>query len=421
MTTGGITFYRPRSLLIPERMGLVRDRLPAYPGMLQRELRLPIDSRTIFFDVFRSAQAKKIIAIGPDMRNLRDELLPLKILCGERELKYKMETQLDYTQKRWKTGLTILYIEDPRFKSDEEIELTFCWPSFKQELSIGPTSFDNCKFTELTLMAIQKDNPLVWISDWCRFFNRVHNVSRIVLYDNASSNLEDLKSELQGLSEEIEIHLVHWNFPYGPPSSTFAQLGALNHCYWNLKARSKYFLNFDIDEYLVNRTPYPLSEYLNRTMSSRIASLSVVGRNVPSIPQPKSQRRRLRAKDHEYRFKYQTSPHKTIFKGSGINFVSVHRNLLDLPRVAQLLLLRYHSIYILYRKLNHLRLKFKLPVGPYKLAKPVNPDELYFNHYKSLNTGWKRENQNIPPKTLEPHQFVYDPDIREHLKRANLL
>ena len=174
-------------------------------------------------------------------------------------------------------------------------------------------------------MAIQKDNHPVWISDWCRFFNRIHNVSRIVLYDNASSNLEELKSELQGLSKEMEIHLVHWNFPFGPPSSAFTQRGALNHCYWNLKDRSKYFLNFDIDEYLVNRTPYPLSEYLNRTMSSRIASLYVIGRNVPRMPQLKSPKRRLRANDYEYRLKYQREPSKTIFKGSGVNFVSLSR------------------------------------------------------------------------------------------------
>ena len=417
MTTEGITFYRPRPLLIPEGMGLVRDRLPTYPGAPKEEVETPMDSRTIFFDVFHSAQAKKIIAIGPEMRNLRDKLLPLKILCGGRELKYKMETPLDYTRLRWKNGLTILYIEDPRFKSDEEIELTFCWPSFKQELSIGPSPFDGRKFTEFTLMAIQKDTPPVWISDWCRFFNRVHNISRIVLYDNASSNLEELKSELQGLSEEMEIHLVYWNFPFGPPSSRFAQLGALNHCYWNLKDRSKYFLNFDIDEYLVNRTPYSLSEYLNRTMSSRIATLSVIGRRVPSTPQLKAQKRRLRAKDHEYRLKYKSSPTKTIFKGSGIKFVTVHRNLLDLPRFAQIFLVRYRSVYRIYRKLNHLWLKFKLPVGPYKLAKPADSDELYFNHYRSLTTNWKW----MPPiRPLKPDRVVYDLDIREHLKRANL-
>ena len=428
MATEGITFHHPHSLLIPEGMGLVRDRLPAYPGMPKRELEYPMDSRTIFFDVFRSAEAKKIIAIGPEMRNLRDKLLPLKILCGGRALRYKMETQLDYTRLRWKIGLTILYIEDPRLKSDEEIRLTFCWRSFKQELSIGPSLFDDCKFTEFTLMAIQKDSPPIWISDRCRFFNRVHNVSRIVLYDNDSSNLEDIKSELQKLSKEMEIHLVHWNFPFGPPSSEFAQRGALNHCYWHLKDRSKYFLNFDIDEYLVNRTSYSLSEYLNRTMSSRIATLNVIGRNVPSTPQLKSQKRRLRANDHEYHLKlYKSSPSKTIFKGSGIKFVSVHRNLLDLPRFTQIFLVRYRSIYRMYRKLNHLWLKFKLPIGPYKLEKQVDPDELYFNHYKSLTTDWRlRYRINPPkpfnpPKPLEPHQVVYDPDMCEHLKRANIL
>ena len=417
MTTEGITLHHPRSLLIPEGMGLVRDRLPAYPGMPKRELELPMDTRTIFFDVFRSAQAK-IIAIGPEMRNLRDELLPLKILCGGRELKYKMETRSDYTGFfKWRTGLTILYIDDPGLNSDEEIKLIFCWRSFEQELSIGPSSFDDCKFTEFTLMAIQKDNPLVWISDWCRFFNRVHNVSRIVLYDNASSNLEDLKSELQGLSEEMEIHLVYWNFPFGPPSSEFTQLGALNHCYRNLKDRSKYFLNFDIDEYLVNRTPYSLSEYLNRTMSARIATLGVIGSNVPSIPQLKSQKRRVRASDHEYRYKYELSPSKTIFKGGGIKYVSIHRNLPDLPRFAQFFWGHHRFIY---GKLNRLWLKFKLPVGPYKLAKSANSNELYFNHYKSLTTGWRSGGSINPPKPLEPHQVLYDPDIREHLKQADL-
>ena len=138
-------------------MGLVRDRLPTYPGAHLDELEFPMDSRTIFFDVFHSEQSKKIIAIGPEMRNLRDKLLPLKILCGGRELKYKMETQLDDTSLRWKSGLTTLYIEDPRLKSDKEIKLIFCWPSFKQELSIGPSPFDDRKFTEFTLTTIQKD------------------------------------------------------------------------------------------------------------------------------------------------------------------------------------------------------------------------------------------------------------------------
>ena len=418
MGTEGITFYRPSSLLIPERMGFVREGRPLYPGATISEIELPIDSRTIFFDVFTSSGSKEITAIGPEMRNLRAELLPLKILCGGRELKYKMETPLDYTKRRWGSGLTILHIEKPQLKPDEKIELTFCWRSFEQELSIGPSPFQGCKFTDFTLMTVQKDNPPVWISDWCRFFNRVHNVSRIVFYDNDSSNLEDLKSELQELSKEMEIHLVYWNFPYGPPNSAFTQRGALNHLYRNLRDRSNYFLNFDIDEYLVNRTSYSLSEYLDRTISSKIPSLRVTNYNVPNTPQLKASERRLRVTDYEYRFRLGLpSISKTIFKGSGIKFVSVHRNLVDLPQwVQRFLVRRLH----LYETLNRLWLKFKLPVGPYKLEKQVDSEELYFNHYKSLTNGWKFRAQIYGPPPLEPHSIVYDPDIREHLKQANL-
>ena len=418
MTTEGITFYRPRSLLIPERMGLVREGRPLYPGAAISEIELPIDSRTIFFDVFCSSVAKKIIAIGPEMRNLRDELLPLKILCGGRELKYKMKTQLDYTKRWGGSALTMLYIDAPQLKPDERIELTFCWRSFKQELSIGPSPFKDYKFTDFTLMTVQRDNPPVWISDWCQFFNRVHNVSRIVLYDNDSSNLEALKSELQVISKEMEIHLVYWNFPYGPPSSAFTQRGALNHLYWNLKARSNYFLNFDIDEYLVNRTSYPLLEYLDRTMSSKISSLRVTNYNVPNTPQLKASKRRLRVTDYEYHLKQRVpSISKTIFKGSGIKFVSVHRNLVNLPQWVQTFLVRRLR---LYETFNRLWLKFKLPVGPYKLEKQADTDELYFNHYKSLTTGWKFRTQIYAPAPLEPRSVVYDLDIREHLKQADL-
>ena len=418
MTTEGIMYHRPRPLMIPERMGLIRDGLPAYPGATPGELELTIDSRTIFFDVFRSSVTKKIIAIGPDMRNFRDKLLPLKILCGGLELKYKMENQLDYTKKWGGSGLTMLYIDPPQLKPDEKIGLTFCWRSFKQELSIEPPPFGNCKFTNFTLTTIQKDNPPIWISDWCRYFNRVHNVSRIVLYDNDSSNLEALKSELQGLSKEMEIHLVYWNFPYGPPNSAFAQRGALNHFYWNLKDRSKYFLNFDIDEYLVNRTSYPLLEYLNLTMPSKISSLRMTNYNVPNTPQLKASKRRLRVTDYEYRYK-QDIPliSKTIFKGSGIKFVSVHRNLVDLPRWVRIFLVRRLSLYEVF---NRLWLKLKLPIGPYKLEKQVDPNELYFNHYRSLTTGWKWRTEIDAPRPLEPSLIVYDPDIREHLKQANL-
>ena len=418
MTTKGITYHHPRTLVLPERIDLIRDKLPAYPGATTSEIKLPVDSGTIFFDVFRSARAKKIIAIGPEMRNFSDELLPLKILCDGRELKYKMETQLDHTKRLRGNGLTILYIEDPQLKSNEAIELTFCWRSFKQELSIEPSLFEDCELTDFTLMTVQKDNPPVWISDWCRYFNRVHNVSRIVLYDNDSSNVEDLKSELQELSKEMEIHLIHWNFPYGPPNSAFTQRGALNHLYHNLKDRSNYFLNFDLDEYLVNRTSYSLLEYLNRTMSSKISSLRMTNYNVPNTPQLKASKRILKVTDYEYRFR-QGIPliSKTIFKGSGIKFVSVHRNLVDQPRFVQIFLVRYIH---LYETLSRLWLKFKLPVGPYKLEKQVDPDELYFNHYKSLTTGWKFRSQIYAPAPLEPHSVVYDPDIREHLKQANL-
>ena len=49
----------------------------------------------------------------------------------------------------------------------------------------------------LTISTLQKDNPLIWIADWLKWHHREHGVGRAVLYDNGSSN----RDELIGLPE----------------------------------------------------------------------------------------------------------------------------------------------------------------------------------------------------------------------------
>ena len=45
-------------------------------------------------------------------------------------------------------------------------------------------------------MTLQRNNPLPWILDWCRWHHRLHGASRVILYDNASDNRDDLVAAL---------------------------------------------------------------------------------------------------------------------------------------------------------------------------------------------------------------------------------
>ena len=185
----GVLIYRPTPVLIPEDSTSRRDFLS--PQSTVDNTRLTeadyreYDSRTIFYDVFRCDDDRKVVAIGPPPVNLRDELARLRITCGGRRIPHR---------KREYLKLCVLELTcDQTANAGKNLPLRFSFPSFDVEIEVPPPCLSSpAEGSPLGLMTLQRNNPLPWILDWCHWHHRLHGVSRLVLYDNASDNCDEL-------------------------------------------------------------------------------------------------------------------------------------------------------------------------------------------------------------------------------------
>jgi len=165
----------------------------------------------------------------------------------------------------------------PRFLRRElTVQLSFHFNLFEKvvEISQNHPPVRGNEENLLTLVTLQKDNPLQWIKDWIRWHNRMHGVGRLILYDNGSREYgyDELAEACTSEEKNFQSVLVNWDFPYtrrwvdhkrcfGGP---WLQKAALNH--WYLKyGDSGWLLNLDIDEYLVAEDATSLQDYIGAT------------------------------------------------------------------------------------------------------------------------------------------------------------
>ena len=186
----------------------------------------------------------------------------MRISCEDKALKFSLNEV---------KSLCLLEIEAPREIQDPTKLLKFEFPDFSVDLEIDTSRSIETRLNDLshrlTINNLQKDNHIEWIEDWIKWHSRLHNVQRLVLYDNGSANRQELERRLQELDVDMKIVLVGWPFEYGRSPDKFAQRGAMNHCRMRFAVEDGYCINADIDEYLVNKTGQPLLEYLDSTFA----------------------------------------------------------------------------------------------------------------------------------------------------------
>ncbi len=255
--------YFPQSVILPDKVQRnIRSRRTQIGGELtEREKRQQYDFKTLFYDMFLTDNKKYLVCIGPPLLNLGD---PLSISCLDRPLKFSITKMRRGAPTR---KLFIIHIKIPFSSQNNKLTLKFRFTHFSLTASYFKQPPLPMARTKLTLATLQKDYPILWIRDWCRWYRRVHAIKRIVIYDNGSKNLIALKHSLSQLDEDIEILLVHWPFPYGPVRShdnKYSQEGSANHCHLMFCPRRTRWVTFlDLDEYLYVEGERPLIDYLN--------------------------------------------------------------------------------------------------------------------------------------------------------------
>ena len=258
--------YTPQAVRVPAGAGV--ERSFAEYG-ISDETRALCDATTVFCDVFRSANGKEVVCIGPPFLDFG---YPRAVRLAGRRRRFVVEEAPWGTRRA--SILRVLGTSDVDSADDPNVDLQVDFPEFGIDVEVRlPGVVPSRPHVALTLATVQKDNELQWLVDWSRWHHRVHGVGRFVFYDNGSADRDAVHAELARRVKGPELIVVDWDYPYGPPRPhelKFAQTVALNHCRLFFGPYTHWCINLDVDEYLFNTGSEPLASRLGRVRKPHV-------------------------------------------------------------------------------------------------------------------------------------------------------
>ena len=416
--------YSVSSIRIPEDLGVARELHQRNLKLSSREREGKFDYRTVFYDVFYQPEKKNFFGIGPKWLNLKNALLPMEIRCGREVLNYKLtEFKL----------FCMLEIDAPQDVSHPTTSLIFQFPGFSTELEID-TSLDgvsriNDPNLKLSITNLQKNNYIEWIEDWVKWHWRLHNVQRLILYDNGSSNREELEHRLRDLDVGMKVVLVDWPFEYGRSPDKFAQRGSMNHCRLRFSVPNGYCIQADIDEYLVNKTGRPIVDYLDASMAEKsIGSVRMRESWIPrQEPIDKASSDVARIWEQSYRRHDQgiqaTGKTKYIYQFDRIKYNSVH---IAVRLASESSKLRFTWLDHLVYAISNSRFFTKNLIGLNHHPKKtlgihyVPPSGIFYYHFRGLRRQ-PTEADDPTKEKFDPKQHVVESEVRDLCFEAGLV
>ena len=384
-----IRTYYPQAVYLPDGIERVvpLEQQELIGHLLPIEQQAYYDSKTLFYDVF--VQSNRLICIGPPFYNIG---APLAIKHKGKDLSFKL-----IKGDEWR-GAEVIAIKIPsRWARAPQLDLEFVFKEFTIEVSCLCHKNISLTQKDLCLVNLQKDNPLIWIKDWCLWHIRVHGVRRMVLYDNGSSYWPTLAKELAEIDEEVEIILVHWPYEYGPTTELlfnyrYARVGMLNHFRLFFGIQTSWCINLDIDEFLYFDSPMKLKEYL-RLPEIRIRPYVHLAHYLfPPGQAPTKKQARFYHHRTRYESKYWNAMHsrKYICQTNRIKLMLTHSCVPKRPQNILLLLMQI-KVAVISKKWDRV---FKLLLSRTARSKWQKLDEkrvsLFFCHFRDLYDGWRK-------------------------------
>ena len=377
--------YAPLAVRLPDGAGV--ERSYAGLGLGPGELAL-CDRRTVFSDVFASADGRELICIGPPWDEFGP---PLAVAVDGRARTFRAEVPTEFDIRRAALlrvalaasarGVVEVRVEFARFAVAATVDLDAQLPWRLRRVA-------------LTLAAVQKDNPLAWLRDWCLWHRRAHGFERVVVYDNGSRDADVVHARLGAAAARfgMELIVVRWGFPYGPPrrfAANLAQTVAFNHCRLRFGGATRWCVNLDVDEYLYNASDRPLEACLASAARDGIAYLpqyrvpcASAGATERCFASPRREIRLQRRAGRKVAYRPPLTRWNEVHSAA-----PVRRSLPN--RVAG------RAVAALRRAPAPVRIALAALAG--RLRWPVAPEPtLFFYHFRALNTGWKFP-RAVPP------------------------
>jgi len=383
----------PVSVVLPDNFPLKRNLRVPYRHIddlpLDDEDRRQYDDTTVFYDVFFNSDNTRLCMVGPPLLNLRALITPITITLNGRSIDVPVK-------EFFKARVCIGEVDLQGFEINALNELQI---DFNRRFSFSARlAKSGVTPARLILTTLQKDNKINWIEDWANYYREYFGVEKIVLYDNGSANVDELKWALPGITIEA------WPFKHGVTRShgnKFCQYGSLNHC--RLKyGRGSYIFNFDIDELLCyprSRLDDELERYDAIVFDSYNVPLKKMAPGDYSYPDFKTREIENRGSG----FKYIYNSDKVI--ANNIHFVRTRKS--DFSEKI------FRQLVRLARKLsrgNALQRLLSRVLLRNLQQKYVDLSQGFYLHYLGITTNWKgayydrfgKEASSRPDTGIEP-------------------
>lgn len=343
--------YSVNAISIPDN---VAERRHPHPkdGVIRDEQLKNFDEQYIFYDVFIDSDKDELVAIGPPALNLKPYVKKVKVFVNGKEEKFSLA---DYPEQK----VSILRL---RLTRQKQYDVVLKFPDFERKLFLRNEFVAPGK---KVLTAISKNNDVAWVDDWVDYYRKNYAVDDFYVYDNGSSNIDELESRIGD-----KANIIKWAFPFGPTAkrfSSFAQPVALNHCLRRF-ARGGVLFNFDIDELLVSNAESVMENV------SRNGVVYFESHNVPYVNPGKS--------DYSFRdFKYRYPERKATARKFVCDADSAF-------------LISPHNTWRKRRYFLGSRLQRNKPEG-------LVDNESYFLHFLGITTNWQPDLQKLKEVATE--------------------
>ncbi|WP_433340716.1 capsule biosynthesis protein CapZ [Streptomyces sp. CA-253872] len=359
-----IKVVRPSSVTLPATSGFRREP-PRKPEDRQPEYLDQFDDRTLFYDAFQYGD--DVWLSGPPVGNLREPLANGTWRVDGADVSGDLRLH-DWgrTQRSVVAG------------AGAGRELTFGLGYDRFSALIAPNESDLFA-GQRTIITKSKDNDLVWVKDFLRYYHLVHGVTGIVFYDNGSTryaaqDVADAIAEVDGITTAV---VVDWPFPFGPQGgpkkiwdSDYCQYGLLEHGRFRYLSQAAGVVSVDIDELVLADDNRPVFEHAAESETGVVMFSGYWMAKATRTPMPADRQRRF--VDYHHRAEGTTTVKWAAVPG-----------LLDEPTTQW----RVHSV-----------------AG----AETAPTDKVHHRHFEGVNSGWRYDRAE---SVARPGVHAHDPHM----------
>jgi hypothetical protein len=207
------------------------------------------DRHTLFYDVFHDPGTGTIRIVAPSLRTQRRLFRQMVVKVDGHRIELP---EIQLLSPRTSQIAFPSPVEEPK-----TLRLAHRGtPKLNAQVPIGRANTE--KFAgKNALVAISKNNELVWIKDWLRYYVSQHGANALVLIDNGSDRypLRDLRRAILSVEGIEALEIVSAPFPFGPKgvdrisvNAKFLHLSALHIAHTRFLGAANAVLSVDIDE-----------------------------------------------------------------------------------------------------------------------------------------------------------------------------